>query len=552
MNIKEKNKEFLRKYDTDEKQINFYTEKAMEMYKYFEIDFVNLMTYEGVRKNVETWYENKSDLFDLFRKHDNWDEEAKAIIFHNDYIREADPNIVFKKIDELTEYLIGKCAEQQYLINNTQKYLFIQKHIPLMQFIQKDINETYVGHEYEKLFNEKLIPGQKLSKLLNKSFKQVSVTHFDDIFTDKTEEIDVTNFSDKTDEDRKAPSFNKYFAQISDALNPIRIPRISVLSLNFLDYATMSNGNSWASCHYINSHNLFHEGASSYNGCYKAGTLSYANDFISIIFYTIDSDFDGDDYYLEPKIHRQMFHYDIDKSILLQSRLYPQNNDDENIISQYRNFVQEIISICGGFDNSWYISKDRSKFRTESYGLHYEDYEHYKVTWSYLKEKEYNSNMCLDIGHEAYDLSDGYVIDNEARLIDTNDISDYVCEDCGSIAEFNDDLNTVITEHGEERWCQYCIDNNAFYSGYSYRYYSKHDFDAILVYTSFGEELRESSEALDDSDLFYCDKCGEYLEINHFGRTEVSGDYICDDCLRDGLENGTIIYDEENDEYTYA
>src|SRR5574344_3169865 len=67
-----RNAEFLAEYDTDEKQIKYYTECMKTLFDEFRIDH-SYSTY-GCRANVEEWYNNKKGLFELLRKHPMWDE----------------------------------------------------------------------------------------------------------------------------------------------------------------------------------------------------------------------------------------------------------------------------------------------------------------------------------------------------------------------------------------------------------------------------------------------------------------------------------------------
>ena len=103
----------------------------------------------------------------------------------------------------------------------------------------------------------------------------------------------------------KHPEYNREFAKYADALNPLKITRHTILSVNPLDYLTMSFGNSWASCHTIDKQNKRNM-PNSYQGMYSSGTISYMLDSPSMVFYTVDASYDGNDFWHEPKINRQM------------------------------------------------------------------------------------------------------------------------------------------------------------------------------------------------------------------------------------------------------
>ena len=151
----------------------------------------------------------------------------------------------------------------------------------------------------------------------------------------------------------------------------------TILSVNPLDYLTMSFGNSWASCHTIDKQNK-REMPNSYQGMYSSGTISYMLDSPSMVFYTVDASYDGNDFWHEPKINRQMYHWGEDK--LIQGRLYPQDNDGCSTgYTAFRAIVQKIMSEIFDFPNFWTVSKGTSEAGRyiDSEGTHYRDYNNF-------------------------------------------------------------------------------------------------------------------------------------------------------------------------------
>jgi hypothetical protein len=187
----------------------------------------------------------------------------------------------------------------------------------------------------------------------------------------------------------KHPDYNREFAKYADALNPLVIKRHTILSLNPLDYLTMSFGNSWASCHTIDKENKRNM-PNSYQGQYSSGTMSYMLDATSMVFYTVDKSYEGIEYWTQPKINRQMFHYAEDK--LVQGRLYPQDNDGcQNEYTGYRNLVQEIIAQVLEVPNLWSLKIGTNAAGRYIYtrGTHYADYCYYdNCSLSTLKGSE--------------------------------------------------------------------------------------------------------------------------------------------------------------------
>lgn len=533
------NKEFLEKYASDEEQIKYYTEKAMELYRYFEIDDVDNMTYDGVSTNVRTWFKNKKSLFKLFRNHPMWNEEAKAIIFHQDYNRELDTNVFKTYMNNLLEYCFNKIKQEnkQLVVKDNTPIIHFSKFVKPEQYLSDDNAELI---EYMKnAYNVDIAEGQKVSKIINKLMKQIVVVdskyELEEDLTPYYQVVNATTLTDKTnDDDRDFESYNKIFAKLSDSINPLKIDRISVISLNFLDYATMSHGNSWSSCHYINSHNLYHQCDQTYEGQWKGGTLSYANDSTSIIFYILNKDYTGNDYCYQPKIQRQMFHYNIDDEILLQCRLYPATGVNSFERKQYRQLMQEIISKCSKSTNSWFTSRDKYKFDicTAPNSHHYCDYDNFEVTWSYKKDNSYIGCECIPIGHVGYSLCDGEELHEDGGLMNEDEIVAY-CDICGSPIYDGDD---ILRGEYDEVYCENCSDiGNIAYCEDCGLYYRVEDMHT--VYDSSGCETEICTRCLDDGLYYQCDVCGDWCDSDILNYDEETDKEYCEYCYKELLKN---------------
>ena len=241
-------------------------------------------------------------------------------------------------------------------------------------------NSSFISEDFAAMINErfpiKAVAGQKLSRVINK------LCHYLEIDKDK--------------------DYNKEFAKFSDAVNPLTIKRHTVISVHPVDYLTMSFGNSWSSCHTIDKENI-RSMDNNYHGAYSGGTMSYMLDETSVVFYTVDGKYDGNELELEPKINRNMFHIGEDK--LIQGRVYPQTNDDKNsIYEQFRNIMQKVIADCMGKPNIWKLKRGTCACAEviESKGVHYRDYENFSdcnVSYLKLDDDTYNENE-ITVGHE--------------------------------------------------------------------------------------------------------------------------------------------------------
>lgn len=171
----------------------------------------------------------------------------------------------------------------------------------------------------------------------------------------------------------KWSKYNKEFAKYADMVAGKGRELYFIISLNPLDYLTMSFGKSWASCHTIDKANRRHA-ANGYSGAYCNGTLSYMMDESSIITYVLTKL--SDNLHEEGKLYRNMFHCKGKKFI--QGRIYPQGNDGSvDLYKKFRFIVQrEFYSLLGLEENKWKSRsvEDRDHY---TYGRHYKDYVHF-------------------------------------------------------------------------------------------------------------------------------------------------------------------------------
>lgn len=206
--------------------------------------------------------------------------------------------------------------------------------------------------------------------------------------------------------------YNKEFAKYADMVSGKGRELYFIISLNPLDYLTMSFGKSWASCHTIDKGNR-RRMSNGYSGAYCNGTLSYMMDESSIITYVLTSL--SDKLHEEGKLYRNMFHCKGTKFI--QARIYPQGNDGStDLYKKFRYIVQrELYSLLGLSTNKW---KSRSVEGRDhvSDGNHYKDYVHF-----------YDCKTFYPAGHDDSEtISIGHV---------------GLCPHCGNETRFSDRLS---------------------------------------------------------------------------------------------------------------
>lgn len=392
-------------------------------------------TEEGVCKMLNKFFENKKDLIDLFVQSENYIGDLR-ISFDIEMARETNSNEIYgfccgflDKIDAkkaickyedehgktLNDYLvtgIKSLTPKDLMDDNIRKKLAAnEKHknafiihngrtresdsalrnfhnmiLHFSRYYKSALDDDMVSKLQQYEINERFAANLKTSRAFNRV-----CTHF---------EVD------------KLPNYNKLFAQYSDMISDTKRNMIFYISLNPLDYLTMSFGNSWASCHTIDKRNIRNM-PNSYSGAYCGGTLSYMLDKSS--FVTFVHSHVPEDIIEEGKIYRNMFHYQ--NNMLIQGRIYPQGNDGHtDLYKVFRGFVQKEMSTLLGVSNAWVKSSTSPSSITDSNGVHYRDYENFGCcNVSYPKEKSFGDG-CVSIGRSGICPSCGEMITISDRL----------------------------------------------------------------------------------------------------------------------------------------
>jgi hypothetical protein len=390
---KEINMELVKEIITDEER-----DMLLDNMKFLLDQYDYQYTDEALNKIIDTWATNKADLITAFKRHPNYLEGKFMIVFSHNFNREVDKDEINKFRTWLLSY-DTTMAVREFMPEDMRNHVIdYGQKLPsdFYDFICSLPNSTeqYIDEDIVSRFDD-ICPdihahkGQKMSRVVNKLLTYVGYN--------------------------KLPDYNREFAKYADALNPLQITRHTVLSVNPLDYLTMSFGNSWASCHTIDKENK-RGMPNSYEGMYSSGTVSYMLDSPSMVFYTVDASYKGNNFWNEPKINRQMFHWGENK--LIQGRLYPQDNDGNNsAYTPYREIVQSIMSELFGFTNLWTVSRGTgaSAKYVVSEGTHYKDYECYgNCTLSRPKGSENENDIT--IGHDPICINCGEEHDTQDNI----------------------------------------------------------------------------------------------------------------------------------------
>jgi hypothetical protein len=302
------------------------------MYKYQKS-----FSEEGVMENLREWAEQKSELINLLRLHPNWNEDAKAVVIPFQEGRGIDREVVNEICFNMMEI-----AEERVTPESIDSFR-IAFNAAISEYSSTLPESTLVTiRENAKI---KCVVGEKTSRIIGKICRKFELDHHE--------------------------RYNNVFAQLSDALNPIQIPRTAVLSVHPCDFLEMSNkDNTWTSCH-----NLV-------DGSYQGGTLSYMIDPVSMIFFTVDPNV-TECFYRAQRRTRQMFFYK--DNCLFQSRLYPNASDEIN--EQNRSLIHKIFATCLGVPNLWVLKtkrEDLTCIESAEESAQYADYD-YQGNLSFFK-----------------------------------------------------------------------------------------------------------------------------------------------------------------------
>ena len=453
-------------------------------------------TEEALNKIIDTWATNKADLITAIKKHPNYLQGKFMIVFSHNFDRTVGKTAIngFKKwlLNSETCFAVREFMTEE-MRNEVIDY---GRKLPndIFCFLTEMTNMTgqYIDdYIVERLDN--ISPdlhahkGQKMSRVINKLLTYVGFN--------------------------KLPDYNREFAKYADALNPLQITRHTVLSVNPLDYLTMSFGNSWASCHTIDKENKRNM-PNSYGGMYSSGTVSYMLDKPSMVFYTVDASYNGNDFWNEPKINRQMFHWGEEK--LVQGRLYPQDNDGDNsVYTPYREIVQNIMSELFEFPNLWTVAKGTSAAGRYvcSYGTHYRDYDNYEnCTLSRIKGSE--NEKYINVGHDPICIKCGNEHDIQENI--SCCARKVTCAECG--CEIDEDEARYID--GE-----YYCDDCSFWCDCCGEY-------RVGEATEVRGGRTVCSSCLEDHYTF-CDDCEEYVRNRYIN--EINGEHICNECFEENF-----------------
>lgn len=373
----------------------------------------------GVCVMLDQYFTNKESLIELFMNSDNYIGNMRIAV-QKEFDRSTNNDEVYRMLCEFDrrlpsrELIKYKDADNKTLgdympsgkmffnIDNLPSEEEQDKKLAKMRIFEystkatgDSLNNYYQYGDYLNFFRKvytSTLPksisfrnGPELKKgaKTSRAFNQIC-THYG---IDKLYPEEVTTTRNGETVTRTVYPYDKLFAQYADLVSDLKRKLYFVISLNPLDYLTMSIGINWRSCHNIES------------GAWKGGCMSYMLDKTSMITYVINA---LDDKIHEiPKYYRQMYHYDND--LFIQNRLYPQGNDGAtDLYEKFRGFVIEEFSDLIDVNNEWEC-KNGIGNNVRSLGAHYRDYgSNMRCATFYPRARMAKArNHVMDIGHSG-------------------------------------------------------------------------------------------------------------------------------------------------------
>lgn len=480
----------------------------------------------GVTANIDEWLGSKEELIDMLAKHPDWNPEILSVVksVKHNYTRPAfDREAATGRLFDLILNKMSESPKMKYVrvmlddaIQGKYGYcpgLFTRERITDKGHV--DLIQNVFGFE-------RMQEGMKASRLLQKLLNSWD--------------------SGLMEDSEIKRSYDKWTEAISESDVGYKL----VLSVNPADYLLMSYGNSWTSCHIINPD--IANGSGSYNGQFKAGTVSYMNDAHSVISYIVKEETPDSELPMTPKIFRQVLFLDTRRPAAFFSRLYPAI-DDSGIKSLIRRTTEGVLSDIYGVDGEW---GDREiEIRCDD-DHHYADYAHFRNQCSASAHASVEEGVRIRMlaGKLPYCLScgDEYMYDTGVLYCKScGGYESYTCESCGTELDEEDVCWVGAYTYCCDcvRYCEHCNDTYFADDGY---YLEGYGNVCPSCYDEIGarcarcdEDFRIDDMVLTQNEEFYCQRCaercltscsscGESIPLDD-AVTAPDGSYYCEGCI---------------------
>lgn len=358
----------------------------------------------GVINNVKKWAEAKKPLYDLLSNHPDWNPDTLAvestISRDRTYSRDRSRNM-------LQNFM-------RFAINDGKITSDDSDEFRTQMFRLKFLNTTSISKGTLELYNKRVEAGTLHSILqLQKPVVGQKTTRYLRAILIK-HGIDVEN-----------TVYRAAFGHLCDTFSDTSEEFKFVLSLDPSAFLTMSNGNSWESCHNLNG------------GCYRRGTLSYMNDETTVMTFVVPKNWDIEAperrsaaakiLSTTPKYYRRAVMFDTDAHTIMQSRIYP-GADNREFAAAYSAKVEEIFKVAlaaSGVEVTYQDGNGNWSSYFDRYDrAHYPDFSYGECNIRVTSDKTVSRANIKNIGGINYCVNCGYEFHYHATA------ETVYCDDC--------------------------------------------------------------------------------------------------------------------------
>lgn len=598
------------------------TDEMIELLEYYDY----MPTRLGCETILDKWWEHNCTAIQALSKHPAYKQGKYMLVLDNSYTREINIDQIWSSIlyfktlfedvkekqiyfgnyefDEMCRMIQGT-EKKISMLSNPMCYKLTSGETKIdlpelekrLQYIRAEMDKQ-MGYEYtEGSYRTYSYLCDFLNRLYEIIKYNVSENEFQPIVTERIKELydDYLLEFDcpKVSEGQKITkmisnllkhfnlfgneeNWNKQWALFGDAITPLEYKRITCISYNPIDYLRMSLGTSWNSCHTIDKGNKDgRDTRTNYQGMHCSGNISYMLDSSTLVYYTLPSEYKGNEWELQDKIKRQLFHIGTKENpCFVNGRLYPDdqgNSDGKTLYTQIRQQIEDILSTIWELPNNWGIRSYESYEDIATEGTHYPDYNEYsgygKIKFTYNKEF-IEDFRTLYVGCEPICIECGsyHDIDDQLSCCTTWSAKTTVCAECGEDIDIDDAIR-IDGEYYCRDCCFYCdyhdewelrgehtmIENTGQtvcfgaveYSGDFFEYdgiwYSKMEYEVVRTYDGKYFPTAEEAEFNDyyyteddgeyhhESELEYCEECNEYVLTQNYNYEKS----MCNDCAKE-------------------
>ena len=472
-------------------------------------------------------YYGKQNLRIMLRKSPAWNEELDAIVMNGNTTHEPDYNRIYRMAVRIVEPALEKAEEA----GDKDRFDDIYEALNIFSYNSVVLHPSQIARDaMERIAPHAYVPGKKMSRV----FKAFCV---------------ALGIADETPNSQ----FQRDFAKIADEMSSRKISFKLFLSINPAHFITMSNpkcddrGSCLTSCHSFNSDEYDYN-----NGC-----TGYARDDVTMIAFTV-SDPDNSETLNNRKTTRQLFMYEPNNGVLLQSRMYNTSGGTHGAQAEselYRDLVQRQIALCEEASNNWVkCNYYNNKFNLTLYphddfgGYADWDYEEFNPILSIRKDhlEDFHPfiigapGLCIACGEETCN-SDGLLCE-ECKEKHSNT---FVCDCCGERFPADEAMSAYDEDGNSVSVCEDCLSSEYSFCEDCECYYPVDNIHR--VHDENGND-RYVCEDCCDRNYEQCDECLEWFQRTYSAHDRYGNDCdVCQNCL----ENNYSVCDECDETFHY-